>query len=236
MRAVPMGDFDLWKLSTEYSVAHAALIIAGHSPENTLDHNESGLDRNFPDFLAVKTAICSAIRSGKLKPVSVVYYEDSYGNEEHLNIFETLVSVSELSRFLKTRGATTDFFDRPEFEGSHQFDASSPYFPKKLGAANKAWVAVTSDPALLAGKSPKQALKKWLTENAASLGLLNKNGAPNHTGIDEICKVANWKPEGGATPTHLVEPLPAPPSLVRLPSSSEAESNSFLGPDDEIPF
>ncbi|MGC8535654.1 MAG: helix-turn-helix domain-containing protein, partial [Rhizomicrobium sp.] len=61
-----MGNFDLWKLATEYSVAQAALIIAGHRPEIATRYRPSELDEKFHNFTAAKVAICNAIRSKTL--------------------------------------------------------------------------------------------------------------------------------------------------------------------------
>jgi len=81
-------------------------------------------------------------------------------------------------------------------------------------------------------------LLKWLTEHAAELGLLNKEGRPNLTGIEEICKVANWKPEGGATPTPTSEAYPSQRPLIRLPEPAKpTPRRSFSADlDDAIPF
>ncbi len=78
-------------------------------------------------------------------------------------------------------------------------------FPKKLAAAIRAFDEVTNNPDLLKGKSPKQALEKWLLGHAEECGLIKPDGKPNKEGIEQICKVANWKPKGGATPTQVVE-------------------------------
>lgn len=63
----------------------------------------------------------------------------------------------------------------------------------------RAWQAIT-DPGKV---SPKQALTKWLRENAAEFGLSDDEGKSNETGIEEVAKVDNWKPGGGSpkTPT-----------------------------------
>jgi len=65
----------------------------------------------------------------------------------------------------------------------------------------RAWNEVTSDPAASNGKCPKKALEIWLRKHANEYGLTNKDGNPNQQGIEEICKVANWRLSGGATPT-----------------------------------
>ncbi|WP_186308572.1 hypothetical protein [Paraburkholderia sp. BCC1885] len=47
----------------------------------------------------------------------------------------------------------------------------------------------------------KDAIRKWLREHAAEFDLTNEDGNPNETGIDEVAKVANWQPSGGAPKT-----------------------------------
>ena len=113
--------------------------------------------------------------------------------------------------------------------------------PPKLAAAIKAWSAVSGYPARLRGKSPKQAIADWLVENAGTLGLHNRDGSINRTGIEEICKVANWKPGGGATPTPALAtlaPVAAARPLIRLPPPpAESVRRDFSADlDDEIPF
>lgn len=206
-------EFDLWRLSTEFSVLHAALIIAGYSPDIAEANGKSVLTKRCPGFLPAKTALCNAIKSEVLVPVELTYEESEYGTTSHINIYSTLLSVSDLWNFTSGAGKYCGTFDRRDQRGSGQLSSAGGFFSKKLDAANKAWAAVTSDPSRLRGKSPKQALEDWLTENAANLGLLNKAGQPNRTGIDEIAKVANWKPEGGATPTQsvaIITPRPSP--------------------------
>ena len=66
-----------------------------------------------------------------------------------------------------------------------------------LAAAVKAWQAVT-DPK---GKSPKQALDKWLREHAADFGLTDDEGNPVNQAIEDCSKIANWQPGGGAAKT-----------------------------------
>lgn len=78
-------------------------------------------------------------------------------------------------------------------------------------------------------------MEKWLRLNAKTYGLTLKDGSPNNTGIQEICKVANWKQSGGATKTSVTD-LPAiPESQQRThPPLKYLEDNKTL--DDEIPF
>jgi hypothetical protein len=91
-------------------------------------------------------------------------------------------------------------------------------------------------------------LEIWLRKHADEYGLTGKDGNPNQLGIEEICKVANWKPSGGATPTPVaVHDLSAkqstsagkarlkPPTRQATPPTPLAQEAS--GPiDDDIPF
>lgn len=82
--------------------------------------------------------------------------------------------------------------DAPDY-----LDPMNPRYAPKLAAAVRAWQAVT-DPN---GKHPKQALAKWLREHATEFGLADDKGKPNEDGIEQVAKVANWKPGGGAPKT-----------------------------------
>jgi hypothetical protein len=75
-------------------------------------------------------------------------------------------------------------------------------------------------------------MRQWLREHAEDLDLIH-DGKPNETAIEEICKVANWRPKGGAppTPANASVAISSRP-LIRLP----APEPQFGGLDDEIPF
>lgn len=110
----------------------------------------------------------------------------------------TTVSVEALRSWLAGRGFRTGFFFPQVVEGEPDFlSPGHPRYAPKLAAAVKAWTAV-NDPG---GKSPKQALVKWLRENSASFELSDDEGKPNEQGIEECAKVANWQRGGGAIRT-----------------------------------
>jgi len=105
------------------------------------------------------------------------------------------VSRDELVLWLTGRGVTTGFF----FPTSHTdlpgyLDADNDRYAPKLAAAVRAWQAVTDQ----GKKSHKQALEKWLRENASKYGLTDGNGNPVNQAIDDCSKIANWQPGGGA--------------------------------------
>lgn len=98
------------------------------------------------------------------------------------------------------------FFSQESETDSEQvpyLDPSHPRYAPKLAAAIAAWIAI-EDETMMLRKSPKQALISWLLKHAEKYSLLDKNGKPNETGIEECAKVANWQQKGGApkTPTN----------------------------------
>lgn len=114
----------------------------------------------------------------------------------------TTVATSDLKAWLASRGVVTGFFFPTADESQPGYlDGSHPCYAPKLAAAIRAWEAVTSEPERLRGKTPKQALTKWLNEHAATYGLTKEDGTPNATGVEEAAKLTNWKPEGGASKT-----------------------------------
>jgi hypothetical protein len=109
----------------------------------------------------------------------------------------TTIQVDDLQAWLASRGFRTGFFFPNATDAPDYLDPNNPRYASKLAAAVRAWQAVT-DPR---GRHPKQALIKWLRENAADYGLSDDEGKPNETGIEEVAKVANWQPGGGAPRT-----------------------------------
>jgi hypothetical protein len=114
----------------------------------------------------------------------------------------TTIAVEDLKAWLASRGMVSGFFFPNREEGQPGYlDSTHPNYAPKLAAAIRAWEAVTSDTERQRGKTPKQALTKWLNEHAAAYGLTKEDGTPNATGVEEAAKLANWKPEGGASKT-----------------------------------
>ncbi len=114
----------------------------------------------------------------------------------------TSIATNDIRAWLLTRGFTAGFFFPNREEGQPGYlEKTHPNYAPKLAAAIRAWEAVTSDPERLRGKTPKQALTKWLNEHAAAYGLTKEDGTPNATGVEEAAKLANWRPEGGASKT-----------------------------------
>ena len=109
----------------------------------------------------------------------------------------TTVAVVDLQDWLVGRNIRPEFFFPNDRITPEYLDSTNSRYAPKLAAAVHAWQQVTDGQ----GSHPKSALNKWLRENAAQFGLVDKGGKVNETAIGECAKVANWKPEGGAPKT-----------------------------------
>ena len=241
-----------WKLCSEFTIVQAGLIIAGYDPEDLQFCEDHVIRQQTIGYTAARTALFHAVRSGSL-PTTYVGYEsvgEGFNYQKLIDPYTTTVSSAELRDFLRARGSQCDFFESAASDRSTAWEPNHPQFPRKLDVAVKAWTAVAGDRQALRGKSPKQALEKWLTEHAQELGLLKSDGTPNRSGIEDISKVANWKPEGGAIPTPSAEPeTPAPANDERFGFTAAPRGDGRPRPrpagpresfsadlDDEIPF
>ena len=227
-----MEPIDYWTLCSELSIVQASLLFVGYDPADYQDDVEKTACPP-AGYLPTRTALVNAIRVGRLE-ADVVEYGDDFGRSGELNPHATTIHVADLSLFFESKGFRCPQFERPVTSATGS--AQRRYFSRKLDAANKAWAAVTSDPTRLRGRSPKQALQQWLIEHADELGL-TKDGRLNKTAIEEICKVANWRPEGGAPSTPSSDPSRQPDSDWSPAPHSAGRRESFTADlDDEIPF
>lgn len=199
-----MESMDYWRLCDELSIIQAALLLAECDPGSGSGYAENwDMDKRPTGYEAAKTAITNAFRRGTIKGKLIPTYEyDINGNqggaiEDSINLFESRIDVESLRQWLETRSVRTGFFFPTATDAPDYLDQKNPRYAPKLAAAVRAWQSVTD----AAGKTPKQALTKWLREHAAEFGLTDEEGKPNETGIEEVAKVANWQPGGGAPKT-----------------------------------
>jgi hypothetical protein len=161
--------------------------------------DETFHNQEFPRQYAAEIALRNAVLSGLVPdldgPASLPDYIDN--GPEKFSVTCTRVSVGDVRAWLASRGFRTGFFFPNATDSPNFLDRGITRYAPKLAAAVLAWQAVT-DPC---GKHPKQALMKWLREHAAEFGLTDDEGKPNETGIEEVAKVANWQPGGGAPKT-----------------------------------
>lgn len=207
-----MEDLDYWRLCDELSLHQAAELIIGMKPGEV--HEMFMLGRELTSTASVKyytdmNAALSALGNsigGKRLAGKIVYKDTNVEGGVSAAAADSIpglidwdkstIMVADLKEWLWSRGVRTGFFF-PDEETADYLNPRHPRYAPKLAAAVRAWQSVTD----LNGKSPKQALSKWLRENAAEFGLTDDDGVPNETGIEEASKVANWQPSGGAPKT-----------------------------------
>jgi len=208
-----MDEFDYWRLCDELSVSQAAQLIIGVRPGEVEAMESVGkelLPRSLAAYKtnieAAESAVGNALLGRRLAGQIRYQVDHNWDNISECMVEQetdrpdwerSTVLVEDLKQWLWSRGLRTGFFFPDETHNPDYLNPNHPRYAPKLAAAVRAWLAV-SDPQ---GKSPKQALTKWLRENAAEFGLSDEDGNPNQTGIEEAAKVANWQPGGGAPKT-----------------------------------
>ncbi len=202
-----MDGLDYWRLCDQLDIVQATLLVCGHDPSTDQGYVEGwAFDRRPTGYEGAKAAISNALRKELIEGQFIPLFEhDIDGNqlaqiENSIDLTASRVEVESLRSWLAGRGFHTGFFF-PKATGAPDYlDPDHPRYAPKLAAAVKAWLA-SSDESTIRGKSAKQALVKWLRENASEFGLSDDDGKPNETGIEETAKVANWQPSGGAPKT-----------------------------------
>lgn len=230
-----MASLERWRIVKHFTIYQIALLMTERDPadfEDLLFQDWSKETRH--EVLPIISALRHSIEDERL-PLHKEVYGESYG--DGIDFYSSLVDVGQLRIWLSMAGVAGGFFHVPAPRDRVE-DKYSSFYAAKLSAANAAWKAVTSDPASLRGKSPKKALELWLREHAAEFGLVNKDGTPNATGIEEIAKVANWKPSGGAPTPPKVETQHEGGFGQARPTvpSNHPRGYGGIDLDDEIPF
>jgi hypothetical protein len=187
-------EINYWRLCDELTVVQAALLLVGKIPSSTLEHRVEKTADQPPGYEATRNAIFRALLSGRIAGKTASNEYD--GIEPRFSYVET----ESLRSWLSARGVRDGFFFPEPLVSQDYLDPSHPRYAPKLAAAVRAWLAA-GDELATKGRSPKQALTKWLREHAVEFELVDEEGKPNETGIEEAAKVANWQPSGGAPKT-----------------------------------
>ena len=202
-----MEALDYWRLCDELNIIQAALLIVGCDPGDQEDYIENWSAEKRPlGYQAAKTAIRNALVRQSIVGNRVPIYEhdingDACGEiESSVDLKKSRIEVASLRTWLAARGVKSGFFFPDTGMVPDYLDPRHPRYAPKLAAAVRAWLASESESAI-SGKSPKQALVRWLREHGLQYGLTDGDGKPNETGIEEVAKVANWQPTGGAPKT-----------------------------------
>ena len=246
LKETAMDNSQIWKLAEQLNIHEVVLLLAGFDPAA---FSEDSPQKWAAEVKAItvpfRTIIQNAVLSNTIKAEIKI---NTYSDEGEIDWHTTLISIASLSDWFRSKNVYDSFFTEVgKSDVAEYADTESSFYAPKLAAAVRAWKEVTSNPELLKSKSPKNALDKWLREHAAEYGLTNDSGNPNNQGIGEICKIANWKPEGGATPTLVGSEKTAGESRKALPSGgrrllgkpptrSVKPAPTFVNDDMDIPF
>ncbi|WP_109485778.1 hypothetical protein [Occallatibacter savannae] len=213
MESATIDRFEIWGLAEALTVAQAALLIIGVDPDGVqysiqhANHRPAGLE-------PVMTALAVAINTGKLRATDNGSGRRDENHKWQLPVVgdfdwphRVTVLVSDIKEWLRQRDYRSTFFlpDQTSVDHSSIPPYMNPHHEHrapKLVAAIRAWEAVTNKPGLLKHKSAKAAITKWLKEHASEFALVKADGSPNELGIEEVAKVANWSPKGGAPKTE----------------------------------
>jgi hypothetical protein len=223
-----------WKLADDLTVYQIALLLAGYDPSEF----EAARYGDWEKEVVIDTApYVHAIKSAALSERFTFRKFMTYYGED-IDWDSSLVDLVSFREWLRSRNFNSDFFLGNSDSSDGISNPLGQFYAPKLAAAVRAWNEVTSDPAALNGKSPKKALEIWLRKHANEYGLTNKDGNPNELGIEEVCKVANWKPAGGATPTPALSAKPSQSDIVPDRKVRPKPPNARIADmiDDDIPF
>lgn len=215
-----LKGIDFWRLADELSVFQAAMLIVGIDPSG----KEYSIERQASQpegYEAIKHSLITSIRRGDLEGREIRHTDPQYG-EEYVDINETLLTVDSLKKWMKKRGWHEHFFFFPEAPEGEFLSPDHPRYSPKLAAAVRAWQAL--DDENLHGKTPKQSVIKWLRIHGADYDLADEDGKPMESAIEEIAKIVNWNPKGGAPST----PSGAGSFKPMLGSGDETRKKSVL--------
>lgn len=209
-----MEAMDYWRLCDQLTVVQAALLVVGEDPSGNLANCENWSLGDRPQgYEAAKSAISHALKTGVIKGSRVGNklpdpWYDADGNlrdrfDDGVDPSTSVVEVVSLRQWLVSRGFTSGFFFPAVPEAPSYLNSQGENYAPKLAAAIAVWEAVGFQPESTKGRSVKSAMQKWLREHAGQYGLTKDDGNPNEQGIEEVAKIANWDPRGGApkTPT-----------------------------------
>lgn len=192
----------IWLIAVEVSVVEAALLIIDIEPQSTSQFIEDWEDHSRPDgYNAAKGAVLSAVNTGAVDGSLVKNFPGAHEDKSFVegpmyDVHKSTVNVNSLREWLYSKGYHRGVLTGPSLKLDGFRDPKHPRFSAKLAAAVDAWEAF--DEASNEVGTPKQLMSKWLRMNAAKYDLVNEEGGPQETSIEDIAKVANWQTKGGA--------------------------------------
>jgi hypothetical protein len=235
-----MQSIDFWKLCDELSVVQAALLVAGYNPSEYQTVESEPLNRQPMGYDGAKHALISGVRSGTIEGHLKLEDSGDAGWDSYVYNHHSVVNVESLKEWLILKNVIRHFFFFPEVKISEFLDKDHPRYSPKLAAAVTVW-NWCSDEAKLEGKTPKQAVQKWLRKHAAEYGICDDDGKPNESVVASISQIVNWQTKGGAPRTPSRESTKEKPINLKVqmsvPDRSKEKANGWpYEMDDDIPF
>lgn len=240
-----MQGIDYWRLADELTVVQAALLICGYDPSELQNDVGFSIKKTPVGYVAVKHSLSSAVKSKVLTSRETKVYDQNQ-DDYYVNDDLAHIPVEEIKSWLSSKGITKHFFFFPEEPEGEFLSPNHPRYSPKLASAIRAWQSMEGKD--LKGKTPKQSVIKWLRLHGGEYDLTDDDGNPRDSVIEEIAKIVNWKPKGGA-PTTLsgvgsLEPTGVSKALAAIDKNFEVPEeksintygNSSFDLDDDIPF
>ena len=191
----------LWRIAHSVSIVEAALLLVNREPQDYAQEIEGWADSSKPDgYLAARNAVTAAILNrdvdGSIIHPMVESFNNQYLDENIVDYRLSRVEVESLTDWLSSRGWREGYFFPGEAPETGFRNRAHPRYAPKLAAIVQAWEAqeaFSEEPGTL-----KQRLMKWLRLNTSRFELTDDDGKPRENVIEELAKVANWAPGGGA--------------------------------------
>jgi hypothetical protein len=194
-------------LYSEHLTVHiAACLMAGFRPRQfaEMEKCDNELAAEYMDgydgaVSALRAGLLQKTIGGRIVPIYKTDHQESKKDVEinSVDIEKSEINVKSLQAWIEENGAAPGYFYTKAFVGPDYLDPAHARYSPKLAAVVHAWQAVEKTD----GRSPKQALLKWLRENAARFGFTDAEGNPQNSTLEDLAQVANWQANGGAPKT-----------------------------------
>lgn len=190
----------LWLLSEDLTIQQASLLFLNLDPSE-YDDVEKQLAHNQPSgYGAIRQALKSALRKGKLKGNIKPEEDIGYSNErvelaDTIDVKTSTIEVDSLKAWLASKNLEANHLFELTPKTPDYLDPLHPHYSAKLAATIEAWKHVSAS--FDESKQPKAQLRAWLEANASTFGAANEDSEPSGTFLEEASKLANWREGGG---------------------------------------
>lgn len=165
----------LWRHVETLTMNEAAYLMAGLTP-NSEEHSV--------DYGAAKAILRSGVAAEKISG-EYVYMEGQTNTLASLDIYESLISVGSLVKYLQDRGINDAYFNPGVADG--WMNPNFRFYAPRVGATLEGWRFLCTLQELPARKA-KAAVENYLESNAVKFGLADEKGAPVNAAIGDILR------------------------------------------------